>query len=197
MLKHSRRNQFALACSVLSLGMLVPGLMLSMLSITTTGAVDTPVSTFDINLFDTSNSILTTVSDLFEQGYYFVSVMIFTFSVIIPTAKIVMLIQMMIIADTKVRGSILKVVQNIGKWSMSDVFIVSVFLAYLSTGSGSRAESHQASVLGIPFDIDVLVNMDAHLNLGFYCFLSYCIFSLAASQLFTSEVSQPAKQNQT
>lgn len=191
LLKGSPRNQFALALSLASLVLLVPGLTLSMLHIHTTGAVDVPLTNFDINVFDTNNSILMTISDLFNQGYYFVSTMIFVFSVIIPTAKIMLLIQVLFMQHSQSRTNIIRFIKQIGKWSMCDVFIVAIFLAYLSTGSRSSGETHEKSILGIPIEIDVLVNMTATLESGFYFFLGYCLCSLFALQFFEEKHGQP------
>lgn len=190
LLKGSPRNQMALLLSILAIILLVPGLTLSMLHINTSGAVDVPLTKLDINIFDTSNSILTTVNDLFNQGYYFVSTMIFIFSVIIPTAKIMLLVQVLFMHHSEARTNIIRFIKSIGKWSMCDVFVVAVFLAYLSTGN--RGETHETSVLGIPIEIDVLVKMDAQLETGFYCFLAYCLLSLFAIQLFHERDGQQA-----
>jgi len=54
-------------------------------------------------------------------------------------------------------------VSAIGKWSMADVFVVGVFLAYLATAS---EESISAEV----FD-------------GFYYFTAYCIISILGIQI--------------
>lgn len=184
LLKGSPRNQVALIMSFAAMFLLIPGLSLSMLHISTTGAVDAPLTRFDINFFDTNNSILTTVNDLFDQGYYIVSTLIFLFSVVVPTAKIIMLVQALFMKQSTARRNIIRFIQSIGKWSMCDVFVVAIFLSYLSTGTRNTGETHESSILGVPIEIDILVNMDAHLETGFYCFLGYCLTSLIALQFF-------------
>lgn len=176
------RNGLACALSIVALLCLVPGVLLSMLTINTQGAVNVPMAEFGIQFFDTSNSILRTVVDLANLGYYFVAIAIFVFSIVIPVTKSVLFAYMVVVPEVQERTQ--RFLGHIGKWSMSDVFIVSIFLAYLSTGSKAGPETHQTSVLGIPIDINVKLNMTAHLDMGFYCFFAYCLLSLIALQLF-------------
>jgi paraquat-inducible protein A len=61
------------------------------------------------------------------------------------------------------RKSVLKFVNLISKWSMADVFVVGVFIAFLSLQSNK--------------------NISAELHSGFYYFLSYCVISIASAQL--------------
>lgn len=179
----SFRNKIALLISFVSFVFLFPGVYLSMLTINTKGSVKSVVGNFGVEFFNTSNSILKTVFDLFEQKYYFVSIMIFIFSIILPVLKSALLILIILIENNRLANKILSFIKNIAKWSMCDVYIVAVFLAYLSTGSRSSGDTHEASILGIPIDINVFVNMSAELEVGFYCFLAYCLLSLCALQL--------------
>lgn len=180
----SKRNALILFLNAIALAFLIPGITLSMLTINTHSSVNTVLTDFNFDVFDTSNSILTTVYDLFALEYYFVSIMVFTFSVVVPVAKSIMLMYLVFSRHWLRQVKTLKWMNRIAKWSMCDVFIVAVFLAYLSTGSRSKGSSHQASILGVPIDIDVLVNMNAKLEVGFYCFLIYCLLSLTAVALY-------------
>lgn len=185
MLKNiSLRNKIALAILLVSFVFLFPGVYLSMLTINTQGSVNSVVGHLGIEFFNTSNSILKTVYDLFKQEYYFVSIMIFLFSIIVPVVKSILLIYAIVIKDKKISNQLLNFIKAIAKWSMCDVFVVATFLAFLSTGSRSSGNTHEASILGIPIDINIFVNMSAQLETGFYCFLTYCLLSLCALQLY-------------
>lgn len=184
MINFGWRNCLSLSLALTSFVFLVPGLFLSMLTINTQGAVKVPMANFGIEFFDTSNSILRTVVDLFGFGYYFVAIMIFVFSVLVPIIKGVLFIYTLLIHQKLKQQKMINILNQLGKWSMVDVFIVSIFLAYLSTGSKAGPETHETSILGIPIDINVQVNMIAHLDVGFYCFLTYCLLSLLALQFF-------------
>lgn len=180
------RNIAALILSIFSFFFLIPGVFLSMLTINTQGAVNAPLAKIGVEFFDTSNSILQTIVDLFSIGYYFVAIMIFVFSVLVPIVKGVLFIYALLIHQKFKQEKIMNFLNVLGKWSMCDVFIVAIFLAYLSTGSRSQGNTQETSILGIPVDINIQVNMTAHLDIGFYCFLTYCLMSLIALQLFKS-----------
>lgn len=162
-----------------------PGIYLSMLQIHTSGSVKAPLTEIGIQFFNTSNSILNTVHDLFYQQHYLVSVLIFLFSIVVPLFKGISLIFIILTKNIVLANKLLRGIQAIAKWSMCDVFVVSIFLAYLSTGSRNTGNAHQTTFLGIPIDIDVFINMTAKLEVGFYCFLAYCILSLVALQVYT------------
>jgi len=178
------RNKLAFFISIISFFFLVPGVTLAMLRIQTKGHVNAEITEMGINFFNTSNSILNTVHDLFFRGNHFVAIMIFTFSVVVPVVKGVSLIYAFLTRNRPRRKKIFNFIKSIGKWSMCDVFVVAIFLAYLSTGTASKHTTHDTTVLGIPLQIDVLVNMSAQLQMGFYLFLTYCLLSLIALQLY-------------
>ena len=52
--------------------------------------------------------------------------------------------------------------RDISKWAMADVFVVGVYVAFLSAKATD--------------------NLDAELQVGFYYFASYCVISLLALQ---------------
>jgi len=180
----SQRNVLAFVISLVSFGFLVPGITLSMITVNTRGSVQAPLTNIGIEFLNTSNSIWNTVQQLFVQDYYFVAAMIFLFSVIVPATKGLMLIYIMLTKNQRMRKAMFSFVKTLGKWSMCDVFVVAIFLSYLSTGSRSSGSNHETSILGIPIDINIFVDMTAKLELGFYCFLTYCLLSLIAIQIY-------------
>ncbi len=179
----NQKELLSLILTFISFIFLVPGIGLSMLTISSSGSVDVPLAHFGVQLFNTTNSILHTVINLYRQGYAFVAIMIFAFSVIIPVTKAGMLVHCILVATGAQKDRLFHWIKSMGKWSMCDVFIVAIFLSYLSTGSSTQGETHETSVLGIPIDIHVMINMDAKLEIGFYCFLTYCLLSLFAIQI--------------
>ncbi len=58
-------------------------------------------------------------------------------------------------------------VSVIGKWSMADVFVVGILLAFLATRSDD--------------------NIHAQLHDGFYWFLAYCVISIISFQIMKVE----------
>jgi len=202
--KLSFRNKIAFSISTLSFFFLFPGIYLSMLTVKSKGSVSakvpqveynffgfpsidgTEMKHMSLNIFDTSRSILKTVNDLWDKQYQFVACMILLFSVLLPIFKGIALTYVFFTKNFERRGKIFDFIKSIGKWSMCDVFIVAILLSYLSTGA---LESHNAThvvIMGQNIPVNMLVGMHAQLELGFWCFLTYCLLSLLALQLYES-----------
>ncbi len=119
--------------------------------------------------FDKTRSILGTVRDLFENGNALVALLIVTFSVLVPVFK--GFISLITLLDIKphTRSKLSWFSSGISKWSMADVFVIAIFVAYLAA-NGLKEDSG-------------LVHFSSSLGPGFYYFLGYCIVSIIASQL--------------
>jgi paraquat-inducible protein A len=200
--KMTFRNKFAFFLSLVSLLFLFPGIYLSMLTVSTKGSINTQVPHLQagflgiptvqgtehhrmtLRIFDTTRSILKTVHDLWKRHYFFVASMIFLFSVIVPIIKGLLVTCMFFSKNSAIRTRIFVFVKSIGKWSMCDVFIVAIFLAYLSTGATDAESVKNITMMGYSINVDVLTGMHAHLQIGFWCFLTYCLLSLLALQLY-------------
>jgi len=179
----STRNQLAILLTIISFVAFVPGISLSMLKLDMNGSVDSSIGYFSLNFFDTSNSILKTVHDLFHRNNKFVSIMIFLFSIVVPLTKGI-LFTYVIFSNNPIRKKVLAFTQSIGKWSMCDVFVVAVFLIYFSSSASNRHSFQEANVMGFSVDIDIGISMQGQLQVGFYCFLTYCLLSLISFQLY-------------
>ena len=158
------RNIIALVLIFLSLICLYPGLVKPILSIKI-GATLPLVG--ELVVHDTTQSILNTIKTLYENDNSLVAFLILLFSVVVPILKAVILLLVLLVKKIGYRGQLHKFVSIISKWSMADVFVVGVFLAFLATKS-------QASI-------------EANLHEGFYYFLAYCIISIIASQIMEAE----------
>lgn len=146
----------------------------------------TEIQHIGIELFDTSRSILKTVDHLWDHDYRFVAIMIFLFSVIVPATKGLALIYVILHKNRVTREKIFGVIKAIGKWSMCDVFITATLLVYLSIGAGGSHNFSHVSIMGYTLPLNVIVEMQAQLQTGFWCFLTYCLLSLLALQLYES-----------
>ena len=156
----STRNIIALVLILISLGCLYPGLFEPILSIVV--GADIPILG-RIELQNSTNSIISTIQTLYEEGNPLVSFLILFFSVMVPVLKAVLLLIVLFIPQVPRRLGIYNFVHVIGKWSMADVFVVGVLIAYLGTQSNT--------------------NIEATLHQGFYYFLAYCLISLTAIQV--------------
>jgi uncharacterized paraquat-inducible protein A len=114
-------------------------------------------------VFNDTRSIFQTLSNLVESKNYVVAGLIFLFSVLVPFFKGVLLLLVFTIKHEIRRYTIVRFVKNISKWAMADVFVVGVFVAFLSAKATK--------------------NMDASIEPGFYFFAAYCLFSLLALQM--------------
>ena len=93
--------------------------------------------------FFQNKSIMQVVGVLFSNGNAFVAIIIMTASIIIPLIKIVAS-TMVLFAPKFNKAGIINFIDKIGKWSMIDVFVVSVFLSVLAVNNmntGVEAES--------------------------------------------------------
>ena len=115
----------------------------------------------DIVLSFESKGVVGSIQKLFESGDIVVALVIFLFSVLVPVLKVLSLLIVSLFLQSNFAHSIIKFFKMIGKWSMVDVFVVAVFLVYLTANKGeiSRAE----------------------VEVGLYFFLAYVIVSMLMS----------------
>ena len=121
----------------------------------------------EVEVYSETRSILSAVRRLYEVGSPIPATLILLFSVIVPFGKAALVGASMFMGDPVRRGRILHFVEAIAKWSMADVFVVAVLIAFLAV---------QASTTG------GLVAFQALFGPGFYWFAAYCVFSLASQQ---------------
>lgn len=158
----TRRNIIAVVLVVISLVVVVPGLIQPIITL--------KAIMMGRQVFAETRSILQTVKDLHESGNDLVAGMILFFSVMVPFIKAVLLGVVGVLKPTvPVRYRIFAFVRGISKWAMADVFVVGVYIAYLS------AKATDA--------------LDAELHEGFYYFTAYCLISLLSVQVM--HVEQP------
>ena len=167
-----------------NIGLLVPGVSQPIYSIAITSAVDAGgLVSFEGTVYERTRSILGAVRELAETGNYLVSFLILFFSVIVPLTKATMLLASIFAASRRVREWLVYLVDLIGKWSMADVFVVGVFLAYLATQDQSQANVFEVAFLGQQLEINMMTNLTSTLGSGFYFFLGYCLFSIFWTQV--------------
>ena len=128
-----------------------------------------------VSAFDKTNSILGTARTLADGGNRFVAVLILTFSVAVPVAKGLVMLGAAL-ARGRARATLLSLASAAGKWSMADVFVIAIFIAFLGGNGLSDARG--------------LVDVEASLGPGFSWFLGYCLLSGAASQMIAYGVGR-------
>lgn len=110
-----------------------------------------------------SKSIMGTIEALHAGGNFILALVMLAFSILLPAAK-TMLLLLRGGSRFDVRAARgLRLMRQVGKWSMADVFVVAILVAFFATEQG---ESTQAEV-----------------GIGLYFFAGYVLLSLVASQL--------------
>ena len=121
----------------------------------------------DIEAYSKTRSILGTIQDLHQAGYVLVAFLIGLFSVIVPVVKSILLVIAALAAQTRLGQVSLTISKLIGKWSMADVFVVAIIVAFLAANATSETEE--------------LFTLNASFAEGFYFFLAYCLLSIAST----------------
>ncbi|MGB5326432.1 MAG: paraquat-inducible protein A [Pseudomonadales bacterium] len=163
------RNTIALMLIAISLALLVPGVTQPLLQVKVSAQLPIIGS---LQFYDETQSIVASIRALLDSGNTLVGFLIFLFSIAVPVIKALLLFVAALLKNPSAKVALHKFVNTISKWSMADVFVVAVFMAYLATGSNSY--------------------VDALLHPGFYYFLSYCVVSILATQLLRFSPEQPA-----
>jgi paraquat-inducible protein A len=114
-------------------------------------------------IFHQTRSILGTIRNLYDTGNTLVAALILLFSVVVPCAKGLALLYALALPRAPGRHAVHRFVGLIGKWSMADVFVMGILLAYLAAGSAN--------------------GITATLETGFWWFLAACLLSVASAQL--------------
>jgi uncharacterized paraquat-inducible protein A len=115
----------------------------------------------DVVLSFESKGVMGSIFKLWESSDIVVALVILLFSVLIPVMKVLSLLFVSVFMESRFADKIVTFFKAIGKWSMVDVFVVAVFLVYLTSNNAdvSRAE----------------------VEVGLYFFLAYVIVSMLVS----------------
>ncbi len=147
----STRNWIAVGLTIVSLGLIIPGLRSDALTITAT------IPLLKKPIFEETQSILRAIQRLYDSKNYFVAGLVLLFSVIVPFIKAALLGAILWVKNPVSKHRLYLFVRSVSKWAMADVFAVGIFIAFMAGNA-----------------ID---NLDAKLHPGFYYFIAYCLIS--------------------
>jgi hypothetical protein len=122
-----------------------------------------------LQAYSSTRSILGTVDELARTGNLLVAFLVVFFSLVIPVFKLLLLLATLMLSGERAQRFLLLVNSRLSKWSMADVFVMALLVAYMA-GSASG-------------QVGELLIMEARLEPGFYYFLAYCLFSIVAGSL--------------
>ena len=127
-----------------------------------------------LQAYSSTRSMWGTVQELATTGNVLVALLIVLFSLVIPVFKLLLQALSLFVTRADSRGRLLWLNAVLSKWSMSDVFVMGLLVAFMA---GRASEQ-----------VGDLLTMHAVLEPGFYYFLAYCLFSIAASGMLRGQL---------
>jgi hypothetical protein len=154
--------------------------------------VGEPIEFTDQVLFFQSKSIIDVVRLLLETGkvgMVIVGLMVLAFSVVFPIAKLAAsALYSYRVRGLQENGLVQFFALKSGKWSMADVLVVALFMAYI--GFDGVISTQLEQLRGAAAGMDVLTTNNTSLRAGFYLFLGFCI----AGMLLASAVERSTRK---
>ena len=115
---------------VISLGLLIAGWSLPTLKLT------------KAIFFTSTYSIWAGITELWKSEHYILAGVIFFFSMIFPTAKLLGLMSIWFAPLTReIRNRYLNLLEILGRWSMLDVFVVSILIVLIKAADVADANA--------------------------------------------------------
>lgn len=124
----------------------------------------------EIEAYSMTRSIWGTVKELFRTGNGVVGFLVMLFSIVIPVTKILLMLLGAYFNGSKNSRKAFLISSVISKWSMADVFVVAIIVAFMAANASNMGG---------------LLNLGARFESGFYFFLGYCTFSILSIQVIT------------
>ena len=117
----------------------------------------------DVTLSFESKTILTTIEKLYDEGNLLLAGVILLFSILIPLFKSLVIVLYGFLKESGLGTKATSLIDKMGKWSMADVFIVSVLVVFFST----KQDIHSS----------------LKIEVGLYFFLGYVLLSMLGSSM--------------
>ena len=143
-IKLCKRKSFSMqrttALLVASAVLYIPANLLPIMSYTSLGLTKT-------------NTILSGVLKLVREGFYFIAAIVFIASIVVPLLKILLLailvvsVKFEMVRFIKARAAIYRAIEIIGRWSMVDVFVVTIFVALVQFDFAYTVEPEAAIIV--------------------------------------------------
>lgn len=178
-----------LGLTIIAIFCFIPGIILPMFVLNMDMAVALSGSGFTSKIVGKELSIVATVSELWRDHRYLVSILIFAFSIFIPIVKTVLVTTVYFMRNIAKQHKLINMVATVGKWSMADVFVVAIFLAILSTNHAENTQLQELTFFGMKIAFEISTQTLSNVGQGFYYFVGYCVLSLIGSQLILKSIS--------
>jgi hypothetical protein len=123
----------------------------------------------------------------------FVGILLITFSIVFPLLKIVSLPAYYYdYRDARKNPVVGFFVVSSGKWSMADVLVVAIFMAYIGFNGIITSQFKQLSAAAQ--GVDILTTNGTALQPGYYLFLTYTLLALFFSGFLAGEVREGVRR---
>lgn len=140
------------------------------------------VGFYDQVLYFKSKSILEVVVLMLTQAkieVVIVGFLVFSFSVIFPLLKIISSLLVLVNSPFKNQSWVRFFAFKSGKWSMADVLVVAIFMAYI--GFTSILSEQLRQLESLTESIEILTTNESTLNTGFFTFFGFVLLGLLIS----------------
>lgn len=179
---------FVLLVSGLSLPMIDIDARISEMNFTLLGE---SISFSDQVLYFKSKSILEIVAVMLSQGkvdVLIVGLLVLLFSVLFPLSKLICSCIYLYAEKLRTNKFIRFIVFRTGKWSMADVLVIAIFMAYIGfSGILTEQLSHLG---GLASSVEVLTTNQTKLQIGFFLFTAFAVMSLLISHRMQYSLKQ-------
>ena len=128
-----------------------------------------------VEVFESTRSLIGTMSELISHDHIIVGLLIGLFGIIIPLIKIILIIMSEFTPSLENKTRLLKISSLLSKWSMSDVFVMAIIVAFMAINTNEQSIAP--------------IEMNAELGMGFYYFAIYCLLAITANQLLEKKYS--------
>jgi hypothetical protein len=173
----------AYAANLLSLGVLLPMIEIdARIAELRFSLMGTDLSFTDQVLYYKNKSILQVVKTLMENGkadLIAVAFLVFTFSVLFPFFKLSSSVVYLFKKEAERWKFIQFMVFKTGKWSMADVMVVAIFMAYI--GFSGIVTEQLGQLKDISTNVDILTTNNSQLQEGFFLFTGFVVLSILIS----------------
>lgn len=142
----------------LSYGVLIPGLIAPLFTV----KASIKLFGMEMPVLNITKSTMGTVHHLYSEHYPLPATLILIFSVLLPFVKLAAMLWAFRAFRAGGRTRLVDSVRTVSKWATVDAFTVMTFAGFLA--------GHN--------------NTEFTLHVGFYCFFSYCLLSVAAAMVF-------------
>ena len=117
-----------------------------------------------------------------------VGFLILLFSIILPFLKLILTTYYLFVEKAKKSKFVKTVIFYLGKWSMADVFVVAIFMAYI--GFYGLLNSQLAGMASATDTVVIETVNYSKLSPGIIFFTLYCLFSILMSTLIHRQMSK-------